>query len=693
MTALTDEQLALRAAVARLLDKRSSPEQVRAAEPLGFDRAVWEGVVELGLIDAAASRDACFADLAVVAELWGARLAPAPFVEAVVAARLLGNTDTDGGVTTFAVRPAVAGVASLVPAGAVAAAVVALDGDRLVLARPSDRAHTADLGAMALADIALDDVELLADGAEAHTRHRQALDEWRALTAVALSGLARAALDLGVQYVKDRHQFGVPIGSFQSVQHRLADLHTAADGARLLALSAVHAIDTGAKDRGALAAMAFAGCGQVADEAAGASLHYHGGYGFMLEYDVQLYVRRAKAWRIALGDPRQQLQVVAERLWGPHATPLLRQLDPDTETFRQEIRGFIDRHLTADIIEQAHATGTMHDWGLHHAIAERGYLSAGWPVEVGGQGRSAVEMTTLMQEMYGAGAPVDGMGIAGLVAATLALCGNEQQRTEILPRILAGELMTCLGYSEPDAGSDVAAVQTRAVRDGDEWVINGQKMFTTMAHEAHYVFLLTRTDPSKPKHKGLTMFLVPMDAPGIEITPVHTLGGERTNITFYTDVRVPDSCRVGDVDAGWSVMHAALVYERNGANWGEPNHVVESVAAWAVETGAFADPVVRDRLAHHAIQMEIGRLLVYRSAALAAAGGMPLVEGSMAKLFITEAFTRAASDGLDIVGSPLPGLAEHAFRHSTVTTIYGGSSEVQRGIIAERGLGLPRTRS
>ena len=140
-------------------------------------------------------------------------------------------------------------------------------------------------------------------------------------------------------------------------------------------------------------------------------------------------------------------------------------------------------------------------------------------------------------------------------------------------------------------------------------------------------------------------------------------------------------------------MHAALVYERNGANWGEPNHVVESVAAWAVEGGAFADPVVRDRLAHHAIQMEIGRLLVYRCAALAAAGGMPLVEGSMAKLFITEAFTRAASDLLDIVGSPLPGLAEHAFRHSTVTTIYGGSSEVQRGIIAERGLGLPRTRA
>src|SRR5205814_3207605 len=169
--------------------------------------------------------------------------------------------------------------------------------------------------------------------------------------------------------------------------------------------------------------------------------------------------------------------------------------------------------------------------------------------------------------------------------------------------------------------------------DGDEWVINGQKMFTTMAHEADYVFLLTRTSPEKPKHKGLTMFLVPMDVPGIEIAPVHTLGGERTNITFYTDVRVPDSCRVGDVDAGWSVMNAALVYERNSANWGEPDRLVRTVAAWAQTSGALDDPIVAERLARHAVVMEVARLLVYRCAELAATGALTHVEGSMAKLF------------------------------------------------------------
>jgi alkylation response protein AidB-like acyl-CoA dehydrogenase len=228
------------------------------------------------------------------------------------------------------------------------------------------------------------------------------------------------------------------------------------------------------------------------------------------------------------------------------------------------------------------------------------------------------------------------------------------------------------------------------VRDGDEWVIDGQKMFTTMAHEAAYVFLLARTSPDKPKHKGLTMFLVPTDAPGFSVTPVHTLGGERTNITWYDGVRVPDRCRVGDVDTGWSVMHAALVYERNGANWGEPHHLLDTVAAMVDRS----DPTVAATLGRHAAHDEVGRLLLYRSAWLAAEGGLPLVEGSMSKLFQSEWFTAMASELLDLLGpdGTLSGFVEHAFRHSTVTTIYGGSSEVQRGIIAERGLGLPRSR-
>jgi len=698
---LTEEQTALDEAVGRLLAKTSSPGQVReaeAADPSGFSPAVWHGLVDMGLLDAAASREAGLPDLAVVCLRAGAHLAPVPLTESLVAARATGAADANR-VVVFSPLGIDGAIAPLVSGGAVADDIVACDGDRLVVGAAGRTRSRRTLSGIATCDVTIGDVRTVDRLTPEH-----ALDEWRVLAAAELAGLARAALDLGVAYVKDRHQFGVPIGSFQSIQHRLADLHTAVDGARLLALEAASALeDEGDPDGPALAVMAFDYCGQIAEGASEASLHFHGGYGFMLEYDVQLYVRRAKARRLALGDPRLQRLEIARRLWRHGRTGLDRKLDPETEAFRSEVRSFLDENLTDAVIERAHSTGTMHDPQLHKAIATRGYLAAGWPRDVGGLGRSAVEMTALMQELYSAGAPVDSMGIASLVAATLVLRGNAHQRTTIVPRILAGSALCCLGYSEPDAGSDVAAVQTRAVRDGDDWVINGQKMFTTMAHEANYVLLLTRTSPDKPKHKGLTMFLVPMDSPGIEITPVHTLGGERTNITFYTDVHVPDSCRVGDVDDGWSVMHAALVYERNSSNWGEPDRLVREVAAWAVQTGALDDPLVAERLAAHATAMEVGRLLVYRTAALAAAGKMTPVEGSMTQLFLPEAFTRAASDLLDILGArgvlphgeddaPLGGLVEHAYRHSTVTTIYGGSSEIQRGIIAERGLGLPRTR-
>jgi alkylation response protein AidB-like acyl-CoA dehydrogenase len=698
---LTDEQQALDEAVNRLLTKCSSPELVREAEvadPAGFSPAVWQGLLDMGLLDAAASGAAGLADLAVVCMRAGAHLAPVPLAEAVVAARATGAAE-DGRIVVFSPLGLDGVVAPLVPGGTVADEVLVAVGERIEAGDVDSVRSRRTLGGIATGDVTLRDVDVVPTASG-----RRALDEWRVLTAAGLAGLARAALDLGVAYVRERHQFGVPIGSFQSIQHRLADLQTAVDGAGLLALEAAEALDDVRDPDGpALAAMAFDFCGHVAEEAAQASLHFHGGYGFMLEYDVQLYVRRAKAWRLALGDPRQQRLEIAGRLWGDGHSGLDRPLDRETEEFRTEVRAFLDEHLTDDIIERARITGTMHDAALHKAIAERGYLAAGWPRDVGGRGRNAVEMTALMQELYGAAAPVDSMGIASLVAATLVLRGNQHQRTAVVPRILAGDALCCLGYSEPEAGSDVASVQTRAARDGDDWVVNGQKMFTTMAHEADYVFLLTRTNPDKPKHKGLTMFLVPMGSAGIEITPVHTLGGERTNITFYTDVRVPDSCRVGDVDDGWSVMHAALVYERNGTNWGEPDRLVREVAAWAAATGALDDPLVAERLAEHATAMEVGRLLVYRAATMAAAGKMTAVEGSMAQLFVPEAFTRAASDLLDVLGAhgvlphgeedaPLAGLVEHAYRHSTVTTIYGGTSEIQRGIIAERGLGLPRTR-
>ncbi|MEZ5204774.1 MAG: acyl-CoA dehydrogenase [Acidimicrobiales bacterium] len=763
---LTEEQEALRDAVSSFLEKASGPEAIREAEPLGWDPKVWQGLTEMGVPTLGVSEElggsgASLRDVAVVAEACGVRLASAPVIEAMVAARLLARfpdaagphlTDLiEGGApVTIAVQPATGGRAALVPGAAVATSVVALDGDELVVVpAPGDGVAPATLGTAPLADVDLtvEGRTVLATGDEARTAHATAVDEWRALTARWFVGLAREAQAIGIQYAIDRKQFDVPVGSFQAVQHRFADLATDLDGADLLSNKAVWALDVGDPIAASFPGMAFWFAGDTAQRAASWSLHVHGGYGFMEEYDIQLHFRRAKAARLLLGDPRRDLVALAERLYGDDtAGPIPGsayrptntgkhdaatngtyveadrsgedtsdggfdfRLDPEVQAFRDEIRSFLGTNVTDQVIGDAHRTGTIHDWGLHRKMADAGWISAGWPAEFGGQGRSPLEMNSLSEEMYFSGAPVDGLGVASLVAHTLLIDGTQWQKETIIPEILSGQAMCCLGYSEPDAGSDVASVVTKAVRDGDEWTINGQKMFTTLAHEAHYVFLLTRTNTEVAKHKGLTMFVVPMDQPGISFTPVHTMGGERTNITYYDDVKVDDRYRVGEVDGGWKVMMTALVFERNSAWYGELVRLLDHGLGWARATASPAggrmvdDALVRERLARIAIGNEVANLLGWRAAWMAAQGTLPSVEGTMAKLFTTQHYQYAADELIDSLGveglrrhgDPTAGIddgwIEAIYRHCQVTTIYGGTSEVLRGIIAERGIGLPRNR-
>lgn len=723
---LSDDQRALRASLASLLSKESSPARVRAAEPLGFDRDLWARLVDVGVPGMATrASGASLVDLAVVCGEIGSHVAPAPVVEAFVVTRLLdrfGGCPVDvasGGVVAgFALAPAHDGRWGLVPAGAVAGVVVGLDGDELVAVRSEPAGVTpANIGSVPIAARpTAGKRSVLASGDEAVAACEHAIDEWRVLTGAAVVGLARRALDLGVEYTKNRHQFGAPIGSFQAVQQRLADVATEVDGAQLLVYEAAAALGAAPERFSVLAPMTFFFAARTAAAATAWSLHFHGGYGFMLEYDVQLYFRRAKAWTLLFGDLDRELARLGDRLFDAdsarRALPRDEPVDPESldfalgeraEAFRAEVRAFFAEHMTDEVADRVHETGTIHDWSLHRALAERGWLAASWPRDVGGQERDPFEMVAFDEEVARAGAPMDGWGTTELVARTIAIAGSEQQRREIIPRVLRGEILVSLGYSEPDAGSDVASVTTRAARDGDEWVVNGQKMFTTMAHEAHYVFLLTRTDASLPKHRGLTMFLVPLDAPGVEIRAVHTLGGERTNVTFYNDVRIPDSARVGEVNGGWEVMTVALAFERNPTANGEAIRLLDRVTGWARATGALDDASVRARMARVAIDNEVGRLLAYRMAWVSAQGELPIVEGSMAKLFATEAFQRASADLLDLLGpeavlqrgapgAPAGGWVEHAFRHAVVTTIYAGSSEIQRSIIAERGLGLPRSR-
>jgi alkylation response protein AidB-like acyl-CoA dehydrogenase len=380
---------------------------------------------------------------------------------------------------------------------------------------------------------------------------------------------------------------------------------------------------------------------------------------------------------------------------------------PAATRFRAEVRDVLAEHYTDDVRRRAHETGTMHDWGLHRAIGERGWIAQALPESLGGGGRGPEELAGLFAELEIAGAPYDGLSVAVLVASALAHVGNEMQRTEVVPKLLSGQSIAALGYTEPDSGSDVAAARTRAVRDGDGWRIDGQKMFTSLVEEAEWVFLLTRTTTEGPKHAGLTFFLLPTSTPGFEAQPIRTLTGKRTNTTFYRDVWVGDEWRVGDVNGGWQVMLVALSFERGIAGGIRDSvRLLRAAEEYATMThrpdgtGLIDEPLVRERLARLAIDNEVTDLLAGEAAWVAASGGLPGTEGAAVKLFATEAFLRASNWLLDLAGpaglardtDSAAGFLEYCYRFAPVTTIYGGTSEIQRNLVAQRGLGLPRSR-
>ncbi len=384
------------------------------------------------------------------------------------------------------------------------------------------------------------------------------------------------------------------------------------------------------------------------------------------------------------------------------------RLGEGSEEIRNEARQFLAEYLTDEVQQRMHASGVHHDWDFHRARVEHGLLAPGWPEEFGGQGRDALEVLASAEEFQRSGAPTYGVGTTMMVANVIRHMGSEEQKRLILPEALSGKIIIVLGFTEPEAGSDVAAVQSRAIPDGDEWLITGQKMFTTNAQEADYVFLLARTNPDVAKHKGLTTFLVPLRQPGVEIQPVYTMSGERTNLTFYSDVRVSDSLRIGEVDGGWHVMTVGLTFERSlpqGGDWTRLQQAMEHWASNATDpTGRKRadDPIIQARLGRAAAENEVSTLLARRCAWVQYTGGLPGVEGSMAKLFSSEALTRQSAEFVDMLGpdglrsdgevtAVEGGIAEYLYRFALGTTTYGGTSEVQRNIIAQRGLGLPRS--
>jgi 3-oxocholest-4-en-26-oyl-CoA dehydrogenase alpha subunit len=373
---------------------------------------------------------------------------------------------------------------------------------------------------------------------------------------------------------------------------------------------------------------------------------------------------------------------------------------------RREAEEFTAEHVTREVIEHERRTGDGADRALTRKLGERGWIASGWPVDEGGAGLDPFEAAAMWNALRKGGVPTAGPGTTMLPANAIRAAGSAELKARVLPGVAAGEVLICLGYTEPAGGSDVFACATRSQLDGDEWIVNGQKIFTTFAHLADYCFLLTRSQPGSVGPRGLTMLLVPLDSPGIEIQPVHTMGHERTNIVFYNDVRVADANRIGEAHEGFAVMRAALEAEQNVAPGSRTGWVADDALEFARThrgpDGAqlIDDVLVRERLARMAMEAEVADLLDLRVAFLDAEGDKP---GPVSALFGPESYVRASAAAIDIAGAAgmidwtdpqcaVDGALDAHYRSAVASTIYGGSSEVLRSLIVENRLGFPRSR-
>ena len=382
---------------------------------------------------------------------------------------------------------------------------------------------------------------------------------------------------------------------------------------------------------------------------------------------------------------------------------------PDEERFREEVRAFLAQELPPDWDGGAYGEGEegARDLGrrITKQLAERKWLAMAWPKEYGGLGASHMQQLIYNEEMSYRGAPGGfSMGVAW-VGPALMIYGTEEQKQRFLPGITSGEDVWCTLYSEPEAGSDLAALQTRAVLDGDEWVINGQKIWTSGADRSNWGWLAARTDPEAPKHKGISTFVVPMDAPGINIRPLINMAGQAGfNEVFFDNVRIPKDYLVGEVNRGWYQVAVALDFERSGIQaYANGRRTLERLVEYAREHPASVreNPSLRLRLADRAVELAAGTYIAYRIPWMQSQGIIPNYEASISKLYGSELTQRLAQTGLQLLGlhgvlepgspwAPLKGRLERAYLQSVSSTIAAGTSEVQRSIIATRGLGLPR---
>lgn len=546
----------------------------------------------------------------------------------------------------------------------------------------------------------------LGDAEESFAARREEVDEGLVLVRLGLAARSLAAAcrmhELAMEHSKNRVQFGRQIGSFQAVQQRTASCHIDVTAAELLIDRATEACLVRSANWTMSAELATDFIVDAARRVQIGAHHTLAAVGYFEEHEGPWLFRRVHAdvARIPAFEPSSGT-TVDQILDGDDVLPQF-TLDDVGEAFRVEVRAAIDAlrgPIGRDDFDEARAIADF---------ASRGWFGLGWPEEYGGRNATLTEQVVLHDEIAYHRLPAKWtLSSVMLLGNSILLHGTEDQKQRFFPLIRAGELKYCLGYSEPEVGSDLASVATRAVRSGDDWVINGQKIWTTNAHTAKYIWLATRTDPeAKPRHAGITMFLVPMDTPGITVQQMTSLSGEISCAVFLDDVRVPDSARVGDVDGGWKVITDALVGERismGGIATQLHRQLDDVLVTLRTDPDGLVGPrgsAGRASLRGMVASLQAARALV--ASAIGAGGDTranPLA-GPMAGVFGGELAETWSESWLDILGPdallagpepdvPGSGDIERLLRTSIMYVVGGGTNDIQRGLIA-RALGLPK---
>ena len=565
--------------------------------------------------------------------------------------------------------------------------------------------------------------DVLATGDAARHALDEAIAAAVAVSSAELLGLIERALEITLDYMRVRVQFGRPIGSFQALQHRAVDLWIAQELTRGAVSEALAALDAGATGdaRRFVAGRAKSRAGDAALTVCRECIKLHGAIGFTDEHDVGLYLRRALTLSAWLGNAAQHRRGVAGLIEAaalkgdevaearfapvflePNATETDWNTFPDEE-FRAGVRAFFASYFPAEKrhLGRRTAPAELRDW--LDTVARKGWAAPAWPVQHGGMGLEPGKQLIFIEERERAGIPRTAEQGVNMLGPVLMRHGTEAQRAAHLPSIVRNEIFWCQGYSEPNAGSDLASLQTEAVPDGDDYVINGSKIWTSGGHHADWMFLLARTDKNVKKQEGISFFLLDLATPGVTIRPIENLSGhEEFSEVFFDDVRIPKKNLVGELNKGWGVAKALLGFERLGT--GSPRRVqvpMNQLATIAQATGAWATEGFRDRYVPLYLDvMDLGA--IYRGfCELAKDGTQPGPEISMLKIMAGETTQRVSEFVIELAGSSGPIREKQVFGEENLSTLQGyytvfgatiaaGSNDIQRNILAYRVLRLPR---